>query len=336
MSIIFENETGYLISHKQYFDKYYKNVEGWNFTLNEKIFHIVSPYKNKKSKNKVCDPKSKSEIEQIFLTFIELLKANSHLVTNTSYDENRAALQMAEFCYHESGKALVQNSLGSNNGVAKFKEIGKFCFLFPENCEFYSKDVSEMSVHLQNRKFDFILLDPPWWNKYIRRKRKKSSDGYKMMYNSELKDVPVEQLLKDNGIVVVWCTNSSQNLHELINVIFPKWKIQLVAQWYWVKITLNGEPICDFSEPPGKQPYEKIILGSRLPLPHIKNGKLVVSVPSAIHSHKPPLIDLLRPYLQDKPTCLEIFARYLLPNFTSYGNEVLRLQHESLFTKSKV
>ena len=51
--------------------------------------------------------------------------------------------------------------------------------------------------------------------------------------------------------------------------------------------------MCPFSPPPGKQPFEQIVFGCRKggkklqPLP--EENKLIISVPSAIHSHKPPL-----------------------------------------------
>lgn len=61
---------------------------------------------------------------------------------------------------------------------------------------------------------------------------------------------------------------------------------------YW-QVTRGGEPVCQFSEPPGKQPFEQIVFGyksggnRRQPLP--KPDRVIISIPSAIHSHKPPL-----------------------------------------------
>jgi len=42
---------------------------------------------------------------------------------------------------------------------------------------------------------------------------------------------------------------------------------------------------------PGKQPFELLILGSALEEDkvNIPDGKLMISIPSAVHSHKPPL-----------------------------------------------
>jgi hypothetical protein len=51
--------------------------------------------------------------------------------------------------------------------------------------------------------------------------------------------------------------------------------------------------VCRFSEPPGKQPFEQIVFGYKSggnrmqPLP--KPDNVIISIPSAIHSHKPPL-----------------------------------------------
>ncbi|KAJ3647828.1 hypothetical protein Zmor_019685 [Zophobas morio] len=189
-----------------------------------------------------------------------------------------------------------------------------------------------MSLYLKE-KFDLILLDPPWWNKYIRRKRKHTDHGYNMMYNEDLKNLPLENHLNHDGLIVVWCTNSAQHLSALRDEIFPKWGVSYLGKWYWVKVTQMGVPICEFAQPPRKQPFEQIVFGGRGSEGLLPCDKVVISVPSALHSHKPPLIRLLEPFLPDNPTCLEVFARYLLPNWTSYGNEVLRFQHESLYTK---
>ncbi|KAL3278363.1 hypothetical protein HHI36_013692 [Cryptolaemus montrouzieri] len=154
-----------------------------------------------------------------------------------------------------------------------------------------------------------------------------------MMYNNDLKNLDLHSILSENGLVAVWCTNSIQHLNMLKNEIFPKWNVKFASKWYWLKVTQSGEVICSFSPPPGKQPFEQIIFGCRnsRKFRNPPNAKIVVSVPSALHSHKPPLSELLKLYLPNDPKCLEVFARYLLPNWTSYGNEVLKFQHESLY-----
>lgn len=60
------------------------------------------------------------------------------------------------------------------------------------------------------------------------------------------------------------------------------------------QVTNCGEFVCDFSPPPGKQPYELIIFGRKInsdsKLKNPAENKLIASVPSSVHSHKPPLI----------------------------------------------
>lgn len=48
------------------------------------------------------------------------------------------------------------------------------------------------------------------------------------------------------------------------------------------------------------------------------------------------ILELLIPYLPPMPKCLEVFARYLLPNWTSYGLEALKFQHQFLYENSVI
>lgn len=44
------------------------------------------------------------------------------------------------------------------------------------------------------------------------------------------------------------------------------------------------------------------------------------------------ILEVIKEYLPSEPKCLEIFARYLLPGWTSWGLEVLKFQDLSLYT----
>ncbi|XP_072385204.1 N(6)-adenine-specific methyltransferase METTL4 isoform X1 [Diabrotica undecimpunctata] len=347
MSKIFENESGCLISHEKFINGIYKellDLSGRSYHINQNLFKINTTYKtsrqSKSKRSKNVQPRNGFE-DHIKEQNVVKFKYNNFLAECSKYfinnnEElqsltNNLALEAADVIQNDSGNSVLDMN-GANDGPAVVNEINGSKYVFPEKCEFYCKNVLDMEKHLSSRQFDLILLDPPWWNKYIRRKRKKSSDGYSMMYNEDLKNLPIGDLLSDEGLVAVWCTNSKQNLDALLNEVFPKWNVQFTAKWFWLKVTTRGEPICPFFDPPGKQPYEKLVFGHRnrttlLP----EDGKLLLSVPSALHSHKPPLVDVLKEYLPENPRCLEVFARYLLPNWTSYGNEVIKLQHESLF-----
>uniref|UniRef100_A0A1B6EAT1 Methyltransferase-like protein 4 n=1 Tax=Clastoptera arizonana TaxID=38151 RepID=A0A1B6EAT1_9HEMI len=281
-------------------------------------------------------------INEIFNKIIQCAKKFNFLNFNKTeqYNNNADAREISERFFKNLSSYKNASSSGSNtNDYA----IATNCFddliIFPANSIFYCCDVKELFNKLEsNRTFDFILMDPPWWNKYIRRKNLKNvAEGYKMMYNHELKELPIKSFLCNDGLLAIWCTNSSSHVNDVINILFPNWGIEYCATWYWMKVTKSGEPVCNFSKPPGKQPYERIIFGSRSgrtqKYRQPEEKKVIISVPSAIHSHKPPLIEVLASYLPTHPACLELFARYLLPNWTSCGNQVMCLQNMDLFTQ---
>ncbi|XP_044756726.1 N(6)-adenine-specific methyltransferase METTL4 [Coccinella septempunctata] len=342
MSIVCTSNLGWLISHCDYISSVYEHMPlGKQMKLKKELFEINVPYirKNKRGKAPECAILKKAHIKNVeVLWILDVYNSlfndfKNHFNPNYGEIDNKCALEMSAKVYETTKDLVIVNAEGANIGPNIYRKICNGDYIFPENCEFFCRDTKEISQCLSTKKFDLILLDPPWWNKYIRRKRKRSSHAYEMMYNKDLKDLNLESLLNENGLIVVWCTNSPQHISALKDEIFPKWGVQFISKWYWLKVTKRGEPICNFSEPPGKQPFEQIIFGCRnnRSILNPPNKKLVLSVPSALHSHKPPLVDLLKMYVPESPKCLEIFARYLLPNWTSYGNEVLKFQHESLY-----
>lgn len=343
MAIVCTSSSGWLISHQQIINKNYSDLKGFKH-MKHALFNIKNPYitrkynltNNKREQENINEPMIKSLKEDILFvknTFsIMLDEFKDHFkIINDKPEENDALVESSKIY---EATSFVIDALGSNIGPSVKKKINDNNFLFPSNCVFFSKNVNELSVHIGMEKFDLILLDPPWWNKYIRRKRKKTKNqAYDMMYNHELQDLPIKDLLNESGLIVVWCTNSLQNLNALKSDIFPAWNVNFIGRWFWLKVTQKGEPVTTFSSPNRKQPFEQIIFAckSERNLPKPPDNKIVISIPSALHSHKPPLVDLLGPYLCEQPKCLELFARYLLPNWTSFGNEVLKFQHESLF-----
>ncbi|XP_021936131.1 methyltransferase-like protein 4 isoform X2 [Zootermopsis nevadensis] len=264
----------------------------------------------------------------------------SYVPTSSDRERNNAAAQDKAHSFYLSYPVSAALRLHGENSLSQglITQVNCENYLVPAECKFFSYDVNEIEhkLHLLSCPYDLVLLDPPWWNKYIRRKKAKCARaGYQMMYSMDLMKIPVANLTAPGSLVAVWCTNSDSHLTCLCTEVFPAWDIEYVGKWFWLKVTRGGEPVCQFSEPPGKQPFEQIVFGykkggkRKQPLP--EPGRVILSVPSAIHSHKPPLSDVLAPYLPTNPRCMEIFARYLLPGWTSWGCEVLKLQHLSLY-----
>ena len=210
---------------------------------------------------------------------------------------------------------------GRNGGEDSIENDG---VLFPPRSEYIKLVISELSTFCKDLgQFDIILLDPPWENKHVKR-HKYGADGYDMLGNEDLLNIPVGNFLREDGIVLVWTTNNRRH-RDAVEEMLRRWEVVKLTTWFWVKLTTYGELVCDFSH--SKQPYEVCIVGqSRKSREKLDVGKKVVimSVPCAIQSHKPPLDHILEA-LTGKGwkgmRKLEIFGRNLSPGWVTVGNQ---------------
>ncbi|KAM6900562.1 N(6)-adenine-specific methyltransferase METTL4 [Xenentodon cancila] len=212
-------------------------------------------------------------------------------------------------------------------------------YVIPPHSAFLLSDLTRIQPLVQYGKtFDLIVMDPPWENKSVKRSRR-----YNYLPSSQLKRLPIPQLASPNCLVATWVTNRPSHLRFVCDELYPHWGIQVVAKWFWVKVTTSGRFVFPLDSQ-HKKPYETLVLGryhssastsastSEMPELPVDDNRLIVSVPSALHSQKPSLSEVLRPYIGPGAECLELFARNLQPGWTSWGNEVLKFQHTSYFT----
>ena len=190
--------------------------------------------------------------------------------------------------------------LPSSGENAELKVLREGLLLLPPRCSFVTCDVAELEQYISGQ-VDIIVMDPPWGNRHVKRVR--WSTGYTMMADNDpcLASLPISTLLRPGGLVLAWCTNSPKHRATLTDC-FATWDLHLEATWYWLKVTRHGHLVSDFSA--GKQPYEVLMVGrrkggdgtsGRSKASHIKvpEDLVMISVPSAIHSHKPPLNEVL-------------------------------------------
>lgn len=287
--------------------------------------------------------------------FIQQCRSKHFLLGQSERDNNLIAKTLSKSILDEveSPDTAAQKIRGSNPTRHTIKSsISTRSFLIPSNSNFVQDDVRNGLTSIETT-FDFIVMDPPWWNKYIRRvvrattvasSPSSSSSGYQMLCKEDILSMPIERLVhRTNGLVAIWCTNSPSHIADIHSELLPKWNLKLLTIWFWIKITTSGETVCDFGLPLQKQPFEQLFIACHKDAAAEKfddlrrNGRrYLFSVPSAIHSHKPPIFEMFKNYLTPaaaEPKCLEIFARYLQPNFTSIGLEVLKLQNIKLFNE---
>ncbi|KAM6135522.1 N(6)-adenine-specific methyltransferase METTL4 [Pterocles gutturalis] len=225
----------------------------------------------------------------------------------------------------------------NNSNYAKIVVLMGQKYLVPPKSSFLLSDISRLQPLLNYKKYDVIVIDPPWENKSVKR-----SNRYSYLSSWQIRQIPVPVLAAPNCLVVTWVTNRQKHLHFVKDELYPHWSVKTLAEWHWVKITRAGEFVLPLDSL-HKKPYEVLVLGrvqgdkkealrkseDVLPLPE---HKLIVSVPCSLHSHKPPLTVVLSEFIKPDVECLELFARNLQPGWTSWGNEVLKFQHIDYFT----
>ncbi|TPX32291.1 hypothetical protein SmJEL517_g04582 [Synchytrium microbalum] len=188
----------------------------------------------------------------------------------------------------------------------------------PPNSTFLMSDLSYVDALVIGHKYNLIVIDFPWPNSSVHSK-------YDQLDRYDMFKLPVNDLIFPDGLVVFWMTNTPRH-HEFVrNKVIRDWKLTLLAEWYWCKVTSAGEWVRDLDDV-HRKPYEKIIIASTSTTQSIPSPYAIFSVPSSHHSRKPSLEGVLKPYLPKEYRCLELFARNLLPNWTSWGNEVLKFQ----------
>ncbi|UKZ80929.1 hypothetical protein TrVFT333_008694 [Trichoderma virens FT-333] len=179
--------------------------------------------------------------------------------------------------------------------------------------------------------FRLVILDPPWPNRSVRRKRKTGS--YSTASNLTeiqqlLLSIPVSLHLTPDGLVAVWITNKS-SIFDLVTSprgLFASWGLELMTQWTWLKVTSSGDPIFDM-ESAWRKPWETLLIAKRIGAraPSTLKPLVIVAVPD-VHSRKPNLRQLFEGVLGRDYTALEVFARNLTSGWWSWGDQVLHFQ----------
>ncbi|KAI8129177.1 hypothetical protein FF38_12969 [Lucilia cuprina] len=225
--------------------------------------------------------------------------------------------------------------------ITKFYEQN---YIIPPKTKFFNYNIEELHKLLPELEcYDLLIMDMPWLNKYIKRLKKvKQSLAYQMLDNDTLKKMPIAQLIHTNTLVLLWCTNSPQHRQALEQDFLPSWNLQLVHTVKWFKINTLGELISPLKAEGFKQPYELLYITCHkernvMDLQDITKVDFLISIPSIIHSHKPPLVEWIKKFLCNEKNFkgLEIFARYLQPQFTSIGLEVLKLMDQRLYEETE-
>lgn len=226
-------------------------------------------------------------------------------------------------------------------------------YIIPPRASFLLSDIDELSFHNFSHaahevyptsspsagpgQFDFILLDPPWENRSVRRSRNYNT----LRQGPNPMDVLRGMLGKHvapGALVGCWITNKPSVRDAAIEAL-ADWDVDLVEEWAWLKTTMHGNAMSRL-DGLWRKPYEILLLGRKRrantsECEDITDAKgdtqkrVIVAVPD-LHSRKPNLKELVESMMPEPLDyrALEVFARNLTARWWSWGNEVLKFNWE--------
>lgn len=183
-------------------------------------------------------------------------------------------------------------------------------------------------------RFDFILLDPPWPNRSVMRSSSYSTAPSLTSLTSLMLCMDLDIHISPGGWVAMWITNKAAVRAAALKM-FDAWGVVLREEWVWCKVTTSGDPV---SEVDGvwRKPYEVCLIGQRGDGAAAAWGegqgevkrRVLFGVPD-LHSRKPCLKSLVERLLlkctgKGKYVALEVFARYTVAGWMSWGDEAVK------------
>lgn len=293
MVVIFELDDCQLVEFQRNKINCIEKDKEVKFMLSEKIF--MNFKRKQKESKKVSESFNMEKKIRDFLTECKLKNLFQQFDENDIEQHKQENIKLLNKFYNCSND--FKEFRGENNlETGVITTINEVNYIIPPKCRFFNKNVNDIENFLDStEKFDFIVIDPPWSNRYIKRlKKTTNSQSYQTMSDDDILNIPIENYTHENSFVVIWCTNSPAHQNAIEQKFISKWKLKIIAKWKWVKIDKCGEMFCSFEG--SKKPYEMIYICSHVsndtPRDSIIRDAFIFSHSSSIHSHKPPLLGI--------------------------------------------
>ena len=177
---------------------------------------------------------------------------------------------------------------------------------------------------MKNKKFDIVLMDPPWEYKggFVFTETSSARNHYSVDWATKFNNLPLTDIVKDDSLLFMWAT--APKLGEAIDLMEELgWTYKTIA-FVWEKVRTN----------PGYYTLsstEYVLVGKRGKIPGGKGGVPVRNIRQFLqekrskkHSEKPEEIQnrIEAMFDPNKFDLLEVFARRQRPNWTCAGNEL--------------
>jgi len=191
-------------------------------------------------------------------------------------------------------------------------------------------------------RFPLIVLDPPWPNKSVSRSSSYATAPTLVDLVDTLQGLGLEEHIAGQGFVACWVTNKATIRDDVIGEggLFEAWGVEVVEEWIWCKVTTSGKPVTAV-DGIWRKPYEVCLIGKRKGNADKRRKvkrRVIFGVPD-LHSRKPCLRELAQRLLfqdteEKESDCaaLELFARYAVAGWMSWGLEAIKYNHEEWWT----
>jgi len=180
---------------------------------------------------------------------------------------------------------------------------------------------------LPDKKYDVVLMDPPWSYTGQQDKWGAASKFYTTMTDDDLRSLDVQSLLKPSSVVFMWAT--CPRLDAAMDLLRSLGLVYRGVAFVWVKTKKDGTPIGAQGVRPSiiKPTTELVIAGSLTkkgrPMKLMDESvRQVVMAPKQEHSRKPDDIHERIDRLYPGGDKLEMFARRPYEGWDVWGNEV--------------
>ncbi|KAH8068272.1 hypothetical protein JL721_6847 [Aureococcus anophagefferens] len=115
----------------------------------------------------------------------------------------------------------------------------------------------------RGRRYDVVTATTPPTRRVAASARRKGAyaAGWDA-WRRPLRRFPLPRLASERGAVVaVWVTNDAKVADFVRRDLFPKWKVEYVATWYWLKVTASGAPVLPVDAAAERKPWEPLLVG---------------------------------------------------------------------------
>jgi N6-adenosine-specific RNA methylase IME4 len=172
------------------------------------------------------------------------------------------------------------------------------------------KQAKGANMSTRQQKYSTILADPPW--DVEQKGARGAGRHYNLMSLEQIKAMPVQDLMEENGHIWLWVTNAT--LEHGFDVL-RAWNCQPRSVFTWAKSRMGlGNYL--------RNATEHVLLGTRGKSPILFNAQMNWGFfPRQEHSRKPE--EIFSVILRCSPgPYLELFARRRQPGWDVWGNEI--------------